>query len=117
VDVGDFAEPRKILCQCALPSVKKDQNTPGPRMGQPEFPNSNLIASIVSAIYHNIEEPYLSMDSFKERAFVTPKNIIVSEINDSYTSTDNRSSQRQPQESLQQQTNIMQQPEDPVASR
>jgi len=43
VDVGDFAEPRKILCQCALPSVEKDQNTPGPRMGQPEFPNINNI--------------------------------------------------------------------------
>jgi hypothetical protein len=79
--------------------------------------SGNLIASIVSAIYPHIEEPYLNMDYFKERAIVTPKNIIVSEINDSYTSTDNRSSQRQPQESLQQQTNIMQQPEDPVASR
>jgi len=40
VDVGGFAEPRKILCQCALPSVEQISVHPGPRMGEPEFPNN-----------------------------------------------------------------------------
>jgi len=33
VDVGGFAEPRKILCQCAYPPLSNYQYTPGPRMG------------------------------------------------------------------------------------
>jgi len=40
VDVGGFAEPRKILCQCVYPPLSKYQYTPGPRMGVPEFPNT-----------------------------------------------------------------------------
>ena len=44
--------------------------------------SDNSIASIVSTIYPNIKEPYLNMDYFKERVIITPKNIIISEIND-----------------------------------
>jgi len=40
VDVGGFAEPRKILCQCAYPPLSNYQYTPGPRMGEPESPNN-----------------------------------------------------------------------------
>jgi hypothetical protein len=40
VDVGGFAEPRKILCQCVYPPLSKYQYTPDPRMGEPEFPNN-----------------------------------------------------------------------------
>ena len=39
VDVGGFAEPRKILCLGVLYlRLSKYQYTPGPRMGEPEFP-------------------------------------------------------------------------------
>lgn len=40
------------------------------------------VASMVSCIYPNIERPQVDPSYFKERAIVTPKNIIVSEIND-----------------------------------
>jgi hypothetical protein len=40
VDVGGFAEPRKILCQCALPSIEQLSVYPDPRMGETEFPNN-----------------------------------------------------------------------------
>ena len=33
VDVGGFAEPRKILCQCAFASFEQLSVHPGPRMG------------------------------------------------------------------------------------
>jgi hypothetical protein len=40
VDVGGFAEPRKILCQCVYPPMSNYQYTPGPRMEEMEFPNT-----------------------------------------------------------------------------
>jgi hypothetical protein len=45
MDVGGFAEPRKKLCQCNY------QYTPGPRMGEPEFPNKDLV--LRSPILHH----------------------------------------------------------------
>jgi len=40
VDVGDFAEPRKILCQCALASVEQISVHPRSAHGVLEFPNN-----------------------------------------------------------------------------
>jgi len=41
VDVGGFAEPRKLLCLSELkPPLSNYQYTTGPRMGVPEFPNN-----------------------------------------------------------------------------
>ena len=59
VDVGGFAEPRKILCQCAYPPLSNYQYTPGPRMGVPESPTAHsLIATGDSVDFHGtaIEE-------------------------------------------------------------
>jgi hypothetical protein len=39
VDVGGFAEPRKILCQCALPSYEQISVHPRSAHGVPELPN------------------------------------------------------------------------------
>jgi hypothetical protein len=39
VDVGGFAEPRKILCQCALPSDEQVSVHPRSAHGVPENPN------------------------------------------------------------------------------
>jgi hypothetical protein len=44
VDVDGFAEPRKILCQCDLPSMSKYQYTPGPRMGCRNSPTIGIRA-------------------------------------------------------------------------
>jgi hypothetical protein len=40
VDVGGFAEPRKILCQCALPSYEQISVHPRSAHGVPELPNN-----------------------------------------------------------------------------
>jgi len=40
VDVGGFAEPRKILSQCASPPYEKLSVHPRSAHGVPEFPNN-----------------------------------------------------------------------------
>jgi hypothetical protein len=40
VDVGGFAEPRKILCQCALPSYEQLSVHPRSAHGETGFPNN-----------------------------------------------------------------------------
>jgi hypothetical protein len=40
VDVGGFAEPRKILCQCALPSVEQLSVHPWSAHGGAGIPNT-----------------------------------------------------------------------------
>jgi hypothetical protein len=44
VDVGGFAEPRKILCQCALPSVEQLSVHPRSALGVPEPPTTGIRA-------------------------------------------------------------------------
>jgi hypothetical protein len=38
MDIGGFAEPRKILCQCALPSVKQLSVYPRSAHGEAGIP-------------------------------------------------------------------------------
>jgi hypothetical protein len=52
VDVGGFAEPRKILCQCALPSIEQLSVYPDPRMGETEFPNTLLTPTLTKRKYN-----------------------------------------------------------------
>ena len=60
VDVGGFAEPRKILSQCAFPlRLSNYQYTPGPRKGVPESPTGNS-----SMDKHRIKTRILSLSSF-----------------------------------------------------
>jgi hypothetical protein len=42
VDVGGFAEPRKILCQCALPSVEQLSVHPRSAHGGDGIPQQQL---------------------------------------------------------------------------
>jgi hypothetical protein len=44
VDVGGFAEPHKILCQCALPSVEQISEHPRSAHGESEFPTIGIRA-------------------------------------------------------------------------
>jgi hypothetical protein len=44
VDVGGFAEPRKILCQCALPSDEQLSVHPRSAQGEPESPTIGIRA-------------------------------------------------------------------------
>ena len=44
VDVGGFAEPRKILCQCALPSVEQLSVHPRSAHGELESPTIGIKA-------------------------------------------------------------------------
>jgi hypothetical protein len=51
VDVGGFAEPRKILCQCALPSVEQLSVHLRSAHGVPEFPNNHLVEDPMQRIW------------------------------------------------------------------
>jgi hypothetical protein len=41
VDVGGYAEPRKNCVGVLYPPMSNYQYTPGPRMGESEFPNNS----------------------------------------------------------------------------
>jgi len=51
VDVGGFAEPRKILCQCALPSY--EQISVHPRS---DFPNTTMMENSTEVVMREIKD-------------------------------------------------------------
>ena len=48
MDVGGFAEPRKILCQCALPSYEQISVHPRSAHGGAGIPNNYFIGSLAT---------------------------------------------------------------------
>jgi hypothetical protein len=50
VNVDGFAEPRKILCQCALPSDEQLSVHPRSAHGGAGIPNNNLLTSILRGL-------------------------------------------------------------------
>ena len=69
------------LCDLAVPDDQDATFIKIPCELQVQIIINCPIATIVSAIYPNIERAHLDPFYFKERAIVTPKNLIVSEIN------------------------------------
>jgi hypothetical protein len=55
VDVGGFAEPRKILCQCTLPSYEQISVHPRSAQGEPEFPNIGYLQPYLSACHAPVD--------------------------------------------------------------